>query len=163
MFLSFERCTLRCTFSYMFVHARGHTAADTAMQRAIQMAIYGVMLRQVKSRWLGIISEYRSHTQRCINTKDVTQTCPKDFPDNKYLSVFFNRMLPVGGLLVLDDLVGPAAPAVHATIRFIEANLPFARLPLHRMEPPRLAYFRKVRADDRAWSHYEPFDAGLRA
>ena len=67
---------------------------------------------------------------------------------------FINQMMPVGGVLVIDDTL---LPSVAATITYIEANLPFVRV--HATS--RYVAYVKWKGDKRSWSYFSPFYANF--
>ena len=67
---------------------------------------------------------------------------------------FINQMMPVGGVLVIDDTL---LPSVAATITYIEANLPFVRV----HATTRYVAYVKWKHDKRGWSYFSPFYANF--
>lgn len=72
------------------------------------------------------------------------------FDDNMVELYFINKMMPPGGLLVMDDIW---MPSVASTANFIEQNLPFKRI--HK--GPQFHAFLKTNSDERKWTHFESF------
>jgi predicted O-methyltransferase YrrM len=64
--------------------------------------------------------------------------------------VYLDRLLTVGGLIVMDDL---DYPAVEAAVNYIRAN----RRTYAVAEVGPFAVLRKLAADDRSWGHFRPF------
>ena len=74
------------------------------------------------------------------------------FDENMVELYFINKMLKVGGVLIIDDV--NSFRSVNATVSFIETNLPYVRF--HLID--QLASFVKVGKDKRHWSHFKSFD-----
>jgi len=73
------------------------------------------------------------------------------FDDNMAELWFMNKLMPPGGVLILDDAW---MPSVKATVSFIETNLPFKRLNAIKSQG---AVFVKKGADERTWTHFKTF------
>jgi predicted O-methyltransferase YrrM len=69
---------------------------------------------------------------------------------------YLDRMLEVGGLLVLHDA---DAPAISTLLAFLRANRRFV---ISDAYGPTIAVCQKLGDDDRSWGHFEPFEVAAR-